>query len=86
MQSESDSYIDFEEIIRQCRRSQYHDVADVIEYFADHKENKEGREPIYNPCSAPHRDTVDSFRVLWAFRAGRAFETTKNMHDGGENE
>ena len=63
---------EFAEVLRKCRRSHYHEVADVIEHFADHDVSQFG--PVYKPASAPHKRRVDAFHVLWAFRAGRAFE------------
>lgn len=59
----------FDDVIESCRKSQYDEVADVLEYYADHETNELG--PVYHPMHAPHRDHVDSYHVLWAFRAGR---------------
>lgn len=58
--------------LRLCRRSQYHALADVIEYFTE----REG-ETSLSPMGAPDHDRVDQWHVMWAFRAGYAFERGK---------
>lgn len=65
---------DINDVLRRCRRSQYDELADVIEHFVDHGMNQYG--PVYNPMDAPGQDRVDVWHVMWAFRAGRAYEST----------
>lgn len=66
----------FEEVVANCRRSQYHELADVLEYYADHDTNQFGA--VYHPVSAPQQDAVDPYHILWAFRAGRALGPEKS--------
>lgn len=69
----------FEEVIRRARRSQYHDQADVLEYYADHDTNQFG--PVYHPHDAPSMSPDEARRLLWAFRAGRALGPTEANHE-----
>jgi len=69
----------FDELISKCRRSQYHDVAEVLEYLADHETNQYG--PVYKPIGAPCESPEFAKRLMWAFKAGRSYQADLNRGD-----
>lgn len=71
---------DINDVLRRARRSQYQQLAEVIEHYIDHDTNQYG--PLYQPMDAPHQDRVDVWHVMWAFRAGRAYEATPDNSEG----
>lgn len=72
---------EFGEAIQRCRRCKYHEVADILEYYGQHDTNRFG--PVYHPLDAPTDDSGLAYRLLWAFRAGRAFEYGRGGDDDG---
>lgn len=62
----------FEDVVAAARRSHYNGVADVLEHYGNPEPARFG--PLYNPFDAPYDDPETAKRLLWAFRAGRAFE------------
>lgn len=60
----------FEDVIADCRRSKYDEVADVLEHYAEADDGQFG--PKYQPFQAPTDDTELAKQLLWAFKAGRA--------------
>lgn len=69
--------IEFEEVIQRARRSQYKELANVLEYFAEKADGND--ETLYKPFDAPTDDNEVSKRALWAFKSGRAYERDKNV-------
>lgn len=69
----------FDELISKCRRSQYHDVADILEHYGNHEVNQFG--PSYDVFGTPRDDSEMEKRLLWAFKAGRSYQEDLNRGD-----
>lgn len=62
----------FDDVVAATRRSQYNGVANVLEHYGNPEPGRFG--PHYHPIDAPAPSVEMAKRLLWAFRAGRAFE------------